>query len=111
MIGATQYDEAQLTDAFHVCLHVPWLQRPEHFAAVLKRLPDFGSQEAIEEVTGSMPRPIGVQQLLFAAEIARQRSRTANSKNSNNDGICAPSLLEALRDSGYDDSTDGYEFC
>lgn len=77
IIGTTSckefLDEADLADQFHVRLHIPRLSQPQHFKEVLKTLPGWDAQ-SVEQSTKSMQSPLGVQELLLVAEMAKQRS-------------------------------------
>lgn len=96
VIGTTSckdfLDDADLTDQFHVRLHLPRLSRPEHFKAVLRSMPGWDEQ-GVDQATSTMEHPLGVQELLLVAEMAKQRSGSGQVK--------PEAFKEALRDCGY----------
>jgi len=71
-------DQAEVTQNFHINMHVPVLSRPKDIAKVLSKQPGFHSSDAVAcaEVRGD--RPIGIQQLITAAEMATFKSKNMN---------------------------------
>ena len=63
-------DDLQVTQSFHVCMHVSQLQGFDEIYAVLSQYPDLAIEDA-RSIAKSITDPIGVKQLLIVLEMAR----------------------------------------
>lgn len=98
VIGTTSckdfLDDADLTAQFHVRMHIPALSRPEHYKEVLRSL-DGWDPASLDKAVGSINAPLGVQEVLLVAEMAKQRTSGAGQQAGRGEAF-----EQALRDCG-----------
>lgn len=73
------FDQADVTQNFHVTMHIPILGRKKDIAKILSKQPGWSPNDALScaEACGEGKR-IGVQQLITVAEMAAFKAKNMN---------------------------------
>ena len=90
-------EELQLSAAFNVIQHVSQLQQPDEYCKVLEEAAQF-TPDASRNIATAITRPLGVKQLLMAAEMARAASTDQSGVSAT---VTADGFLECLNDCGF----------